>query len=213
MRILRPSADCALHDLITAVNSDSPVGGCPAGQGADFIELAADITLSAPLPPVTGEVYLRGTGHTINGAGRYRIFDIDGGSLTVKNLRLIDGNSTGEKGGAIRLKDGALTVVDVMLSDNVAGWGGAIAMLGGRFTLYNSSFLDNAAENRGGGIWMEGGCEVMANSVLRRNSAAVGEREPGPMHDHFDSAIEWGGRAGFGCGDDTFASNVKVYDD
>ncbi len=103
--------------------------------------------------------------------------------------------------------------MDVVLSDNAAGWGGIIAMLGGRFTLYNSSFLDNSAENRGGGIWMEGGCEVMVNSVLRRNLAAVGEREPGPMHDHFGSAIEWGGRAGFGCGDDTFASNVKVYDD
>ncbi len=97
MRILRLSADCTLHDLITAVNSDSPVGGCPAVQGADFIELTADITLIAPLPPVTGEVYLRGTGHTISGARRYRIFDIDGGSLTVKNLQLIEGNSMGKR--------------------------------------------------------------------------------------------------------------------
>ena len=211
MRILRPSADCSLHDLIAAANSDSPVGGCPAGQGADFIELTADIALSAPLPQITSEVYLRGTGRTISGAGRYRIFDIEGGTLTIKNLQLIEGNRPGEKGGAILLKSGALAVAGVEFSDNSAGWGGAIAMLGGHFTLYNSTFLDNSAENRGGGIWMEGGCEVMADSVLRRSSAVLGEREPGPMHDFFGSAIEWGGRAGFGCGDDTFASNVKVY--
>ena len=213
MRILRPSAKCSLSDLIAAVNRDAVVGGCPAGQGADIIELTADITLSEPLPPIASEVHLRGNGHTIRGAGHFRIFDIDGGALTVKNLRLIEGNSPGEKGGAIRLQSGELTVVDSTLSNNEAGWGGAIAMLGGRFTLYKSNFLDNAAENRGGAIWMEGGCEVMADSVLRRNSAAVlGEREPGPMHDFFGSAIEWGGLAGGGCGDDTFASNVKVYD-
>ena len=211
-RILRPSAECALHDLIVAVNSDASVGGCPAGHGVDFIDLTADHTLSEPLPPITSEVYLRGNGHTISGNKRFRIFEIDGGSLTIKDLRLVEGSSAGEKGGAIRLDDGALTVADAVFSNNRAGWGGAIAMLGGRFTLYNSSFLDNTAENRGGGIWMEGGCEVMADSVLRRNSASLGEREPGPMHDHFGSAIEWGGFAG-GCGDDTFASNVKVYND
>ncbi|MDE2637776.1 MAG: right-handed parallel beta-helix repeat-containing protein [Chloroflexota bacterium] len=213
MRILRPSAECSLRDLIVAVNSDAPVGGCSAGHGADIIDLTADVTLSEPLPPITSEVQLRGNGHTISGAGRYRIFDIDGGSLTVKNLRLIEGFSPGEKGGAIRLQSGELTVADATLSGNEAGWGGAIAMLGGRFTLYKSNFLDNAAENRGGAIWMEGGCEVMVDSVLRRNSATLGEREPGPMHDHFGSAIEWAGRAGGGCGDDVFASNVKVYDE
>jgi predicted outer membrane repeat protein len=212
-RILRPSADCTLHDLILAANGDAPAGGCPAGSGADIIELAADLTLSAPLPPISSDVYLRGNGHTISGNKRFRIFEIASGSLTIKDLRLVEGGRPQDKGGAIRLDDGALTVADAIFSDNAAGWGGAIAMLGGRFTLYNSLLLDNTAENRGGGIWIEGGCEVMADSVLRRNAAVLGERQPGPMHDHFGSAIEWGSRAGYGCGDDVFASNIKVYDD
>lgn len=210
MRILRPSAECAFSDLITAANTDAPAGGCSAGYGADVIALHENITLQAPLPPITSEIYIRGNGHTIGGAGRFRIFDIDGGALTVKNLKLADGSSPGEMGGAIRLQSGALTVVDSTLSKNKAGWGGAIAMLGGRFTLYNGAFLDNSAENRGGGIWLDGGCEVMIDSVLRRNTADLGEREPGPMHDYFGSAIEWGSY-GSGCRAD-FASNVNVYD-
>lgn len=210
--VLRPSAKCALSDLITAANTDAPAGGCPAGYGADVIALRENTTLEAPLPPITSEICIRGNGHTISGDHQFRIFDIDGGALTVKNVKLVAGSSPGEKGGAIRLRSGALTVVDSTLSNNKAGWGGAIAILGGRFTLYKSSFLDNAAEMRGGAIWLKGGCEVMIDSVFRSNTAALGEREPGPMHDHFGSAIEWGPPYGSGCGDVDFASNVKVYD-
>ncbi len=39
--------DCTLRDAITAANTDTATGGCPAGYGADTIELpiAATITL------------------------------------------------------------------------------------------------------------------------------------------------------------------------
>ena len=211
MRILTQSFECGLRDMIIAANTDAPAGGCAAGSGADLIALTSDVWLDAPLPPVTSEIHIRGNGHTISGDNRFRIFDVAGGDLTLKEMTLTRGSAPGEKGGAIRLQRGALTVADAIFSDNAAAWGGAIAMLNGHFVLYNSHFLDNSAESRGAGIWMEGGCEVMADSVFRRNSAALGERDPGPMHDHFGSAIEWGGRAGWGCGDDAFASNVKVY--
>ena len=213
MQILTQTPECGLRDMIVAANTDAPAGGCADGNGVDLIALTSDIMLDAPLPPVTSEIHIRGGGHTISGDNRFRIFDIAGGELTLKNMILAMGSSPGEKGGAIRLRRGALTVADVTFRHNAAAWGGAIAMLNGQFALYSSHFLDNTAENRGGGVWMEGGCEVMADSVFRRNAAELGEREPGPMHDHFGSAIEWGGRAGWGCGDDTFASNVKVYKD
>lgn len=424
---------CPLDDQIIAANTDTALGNCPAGDGADTITLLRDFTLREPLPPISSDITIDGAGYTISGAGKFRLFDVAGGTLALKNVTLTKGSAS--NGGAIRLQNGAqdqvenvnlidndagwggaiatasadvtltvnfssfssntseknggavyvdggnvaisssafsgnsaklsdgaidgsagnleilnstisgnmadtgagiylsgaeatlthltvvdnrarfvtggvymetgkarlrnsivygngaaedclghldmsvgnfsgdgscssgargnpnlgelvgaparhplygdspaidaadasfcpaidqvgakrpigercdsgaLTVVDATLRGNEAGWGGAIAMLGGRFTLYNSAFLDNSAENRGGGIWMECGYEVMADSVLRRSTAALGEREPGPMHDHFGSAIEWGGRAGGGCGDDVFASNVKVYDD
>ena len=213
MRILTQSPQCGLRDMIIAANTDAPAGGCAAGNGVDLIALTSDITLDAPLPPISSEIHIRGGGHTISGDNRFRIFDIADGELALNNMTLARGSATGEKGGAIRLQRGALTVANVTFRHNAAAWGGAIAMLKGQFVLYNSRFLDNSAENRGGGVWMEGGCEVMADSEFRRNAAALGEREPGPMHDHFGSAIEWGGRAGWGCGDDAFASNVRVYKD
>ncbi len=37
---------CKLRDAITAANTDTPVGGCPAGNGADTIELPVGATIT-----------------------------------------------------------------------------------------------------------------------------------------------------------------------
>ena len=70
-------ADCTLADQIIAANTDAPAGACPAGDGSDVIVLRGDIALSAPLPPVTSDIVFSGNGHAIDGAGRFRIFDIE----------------------------------------------------------------------------------------------------------------------------------------
>ena len=36
---------CTLRGAIIAANTDAPVGSCPAGSGADTIELPADATI------------------------------------------------------------------------------------------------------------------------------------------------------------------------
>lgn len=39
-------ATCTLVDAIDAANSDTATGGCPAGSGADTIELQTNVTLT-----------------------------------------------------------------------------------------------------------------------------------------------------------------------
>ncbi len=38
--------DCTVRDAITAANTDTATGGCPAGSGADVIELPAGVTIT-----------------------------------------------------------------------------------------------------------------------------------------------------------------------
>ena len=61
-------SSCKLVDAITAANTDTATGGCPAGSGADEIELTVDVTLAAVdndtdgpngLPSVTSDVTIR----------------------------------------------------------------------------------------------------------------------------------------------------------
>ena len=77
---------CSLHDAIVAANTDSPAGGCAAGAGADTIVLSGDVTLSEALPLIESVIVIEGGGHTISGDGKFRIFDVDGGSLTIRQL-------------------------------------------------------------------------------------------------------------------------------
>ena len=141
-----PPLVCTLAYQIVAANRDQPASGCPAGSGVDTISLDKDITLFEPLPPIASPIIFEGNGHSISGNGKYRIFDVDGGSLTVKNLTMTAGYSSSDNGGAIRLQNGGrATVHDSHFIRNAASYGGAIfiAWVGTEnswVTVHNSSF-------------------------------------------------------------------------
>ena len=71
--------DCNIYDAITAANTNTATGACPAGRaddhadGHDVITLNQDITLDAVLPEITSDLTIDGT------ASEY---DIDGGANT-----------------------------------------------------------------------------------------------------------------------------------
>ena len=67
---------CTLADHIRSANTNTAVGFCPAGTSHDIITIAEDITLSEPLPPITGTITIEGGGHTISGDNQFRIFDV-----------------------------------------------------------------------------------------------------------------------------------------
>ena len=144
-----PPVVCNLAFQIIAANRDRPAGGCPAGSGVDTITIERDITLFEALPVITSHIIIEGNGHTISGDGKFRIFDVDGGKLTVRDLTMIGGRATGEYGAAIRLLNGGRAVIeDSTFIDNQANAGGAvfIGWTGTRnssVTVRNSRFIKN----------------------------------------------------------------------
>ena len=165
---------CPLPDQIIAANSDTAVGNCPAGNGADIIHLIRDFTLSAKLPPITSEITIEGNGYTISGDDKFGIIEVDGGALTISNLTLTQGN--GSKGGALLLRNGGRAIVEnVAFAMNRAYFGGAIATESNnsRLDVSNSSFVGNRAESSGGAIMTDGGIIDVSGSAFHDNRAEV----------------------------------------
>ena len=187
--------DCALPDQITAANTDRAAGSCPAGNGADMITLTRDLTLDAALPPITSQIKIEGNGFALSGAGRFRIFDVDGGALTLENVRLSGGKAN--VGSAIRLTNGArvygsklgffhnsalesgavATLSDsaiLQLGDSifVGNSGGALFVDGGKVDIGGSAFLANSADKgAGGALDMRRGQVAISNSKFSGNRA------------------------------------------
>ena len=168
---------CSLSDAIRAANSDSPKGGCPAGNGADTITLSADIRLAGPLPEINSEITIYGGDHMIDGGTTYRIFDMNGGATTIYNLTMTQGNAGAGDGGAIRARNSDLILNSVNISASKSGdSGGGLHFSGPTKTLIinNSSFSRNLTSGnktgRGGGLY------VLANSASISGSAFVSNK-------------------------------------
>lgn len=194
------SDTCTLADAITAANTDEAVGGCPAGDGADTISLASDITLDAALPQITTGITIEGGGYTISGNNRLRIFVVNGGNLTIHELTLTNGfgdwggaianlkgmlkissstiaNCSAVEGGAIG-NEGTLNVIDSVFQDNVSEErnGGAINQAKGRLSISHSVFNNNTSSHIGGAVFIGGGEKVnsIIYSTFNRNFASIG---------------------------------------
>ena len=174
-----PPLVCTLAHQIIAANHDRPSSGCPAGSGADTIVLDRDIILFEVLPPVTSHITIAGNGHSISGGEDFRIFDVDGGTLTIQDLILKDGYSSTGEGGAIRLQNnGRAFVRDSSFINNAASSGGAIyigyeGVANSAVTVENSSFIGNRS-------WQDGGAlHAGAGSIIVKNSSFVGNQAAG----------------------------------
>ena len=173
--LLLPAPDVSAADdfegLVAAI-------GAANSSSSGAITLSGDITLSAALPPITGSLTIDGGGHSISGAGKYRIFDVNGGRLTLNNLTLTKGQAPFEEyGGAIRMRNGArVSVQNALFSDNSANWGGAIMMLGtsSRLTVRGSSFAGNRARVYAGAIYAVGNTSISSSSFINNSSADTG---------------------------------------
>ncbi len=167
---------CTLPDQLVAANLDKPVGACPAGNGADTIYLVRDFTLTERLPTITSDITIRGNGFTISGDGKFRIFDVDGGALTIHDMTLTKGFSTND-GGAILVKNGGkASIENSKFVRNRADDGGAIAMIypNRGVTINRSEFFHNWAQWSGGAIQKRSGDVFITNSSFVRNAAGKG---------------------------------------
>jgi len=110
------------------------------------------------------DVNIYGNGHTINGSGEARIFQVNGGNVVFYNITFINGNAGNYGfGGAI---NGNCKAINCTFKENHAYSGGA--MSGG--SAVNCTFTGNTAESSSGAMWY--GSAV--NCTFSGNSAEMG---------------------------------------
>jgi hypothetical protein len=190
-------ATCRLADAIVSANTDSATNGCVVGSGADLILLDTDVTLAAPLPPLTSVVTIQaGLASVIDGAGNACLDIALGGDVvldgvTVRNCAsgmgggvvnrgtlavlgsTISGNIAGDGGGGIS-SWGPLAIRRSVVSDNVGRRGGGLNSYYATVTVSDTTISGNRATLDGGGISNYGGTIVLVDSTISGNSAPEG---------------------------------------
>ncbi len=175
---------CTLADAITAANTDTATGSCPAGSGPDSIGFAsANGTYSlstnyagVPLPDITTAVTIQGNGNTtLDAEGDFGVLRVTGGgSLALSNATITGGSTTA--GGGIYVRQSTLSVVDATVSGNTASvYGGGIRVYNGLVTLTRTTVSGNTAATFGGGIYADNGSAVYVTdgSMITGNAASV----------------------------------------
>jgi len=184
--IIVDETTCTLVDAITAANTDTATGGCPAGSGADTIELMTDVTLTEAdndgngLPVVVTDITIHGGGFTIerdDAAPPFRLLLVSG-TLSLNDMTLENGGGwiyplEGSGGGI--LNTGDLTLTNSTVSGSYAALGAGIYN-SGTATLLNTEVLSNRASTNGlglGGGIFNYGTLVLDNSTVSGNYAEI----------------------------------------
>ncbi len=171
---------CTLREAILAANNAPANANCGAGSaGNDTItfSVSGTIPLSSNLPDIVsastaGTLTINGGGNiAISGNNAVRVMVVNSGAnLTLQNLTIANGNTSGIGGGISSA--GTLNVTNSTFSSNSASFGGGI---------YNTSTLNmskstvsaNDAIAAGGGIFNNGTLNV-SSSTFSANSASAG---------------------------------------
>ncbi|WP_458454359.1 Ig-like domain repeat protein [Methanobrevibacter sp.] len=127
------------------------------------------------------DITIDGHGHTINATdangNKVRIFNIEAADVTLKNMILTSG-SVSSGGAAIYINGGSLTLINVTVIDHqVTGLtGAALSANNAEVTIINSSFINNTltktdTNSLGGGaaIYLNGGLLNVNNTLFEGN--------------------------------------------
>jgi CSLREA domain-containing protein len=162
---LNADGDCSLREAIFAANINDYVDACGFGSGDDIIVLPAGIyVLTIPGAgednnqtgdlDILDNLTLVGEGAKwtiIRGKGFDRILHIpQGATVEISGVTVAKGQAFTEAGGGILNQDGALTLTDSVLRNNIARYGGGLA---------------NCARYRDVTVKLEG-CRVVGNRAI-----------------------------------------------
>ena len=187
--------NCTLAEAIRSANTNTAVGGCTKGSGADTIVLPIGSTQSLTavnntnttrgptgLPVIRSTVTLQGRNSTIrreSGAPEFRILAVDSsGDLTLHSTTVSGGG--GDYGGAGVFNSGTATLTNSIVSGNSgARFGGAGGVSNyGTLTLMNSTVSGNSSFGydccrASAGVY-NSGTLALTNSTVSGNSGDVG---------------------------------------
>lgn len=153
-------SQCSLREAIIAANTDAPLGGCPAGEGADTITFASSLPQPATITlsleglreedaatgdlDIHGQLTIIGLGQSqtvIDGNGIDRVFDVrPEAELTMSSLAIQNGDPGVNMNGGGIYTVGKLTLENVSVLSN---HGGGIFNNSGEVTLTNVTIKDS----------------------------------------------------------------------
>lgn len=184
---------CSLREAVTAANTNTAYGGCPAGDaGADTISIPAGVFQSSNTlgtMTITSEIDFVGAGTNstfVQGgpnAGSYEfpIFTVAAGAnADFSSMTLRYGGRSqavpGVIGGAMRVDGTASIGGDVVLSENRAQRGGGVYIgSGGSFTANSGSLITNGQGFiTGGAVHVASGGSAFLYGDITGNIAASG---------------------------------------
>lgn len=168
---LTAANEAELAAAITAVNG--------AGAGDHTIALTADITLTAPLPPLSnaaaGSIAIDGAGHTLDANGVGTALAVNPATtVAIANLTITGGaGSSGpnaHSGGGI-FNRGQLTVTDATIHDNSGAHGAGIFNYAGEsgnasLSMLRVTLADNISSDTGGGLANTGNAGAVTVSIV-----------------------------------------------
>ena len=110
---------------------------------------------------------------TVDGRGKGRVFDIEGGSAALSGLTITGGKA--DFGGGLYNDGGTLSLTECTVSGNSATYGGGVANVNaGTTTLADSTVSGNSAGTTGGGLVSNSGKLELTNTTVSHNSAGYG---------------------------------------
>ena len=173
-----PVVPCSSSALVAAIQqaNSARFATLVLSRGCNYVLTSAAATGDG-LPPITGNLVILGTGGTTisrSATTGFRIVDVaPGGTLTLANVTVANGNGPGTGGGI--LDNGNLVLRGVRLTGNTAPDGGGLFVgLGGRATVSSSLIAGNTAPALGGGILDEGGLTLQNVRLTGNTSGTAG---------------------------------------
>ncbi len=184
---LNAGGACSLREAVRSANTNTAIGGCPAGTaGEDTIVLGAgtytlsigpsgdDLAVNGDLD-FTNDTVLLGAGSTsttVTAAAGWtdRIAEVHVGTdVTMRGVKITGGNMLTSNGGGL-FNWGNLTLVNSEVSGNdSASVGGGIASQG-PLVIIGSTVAGNTGDDGGGGINHSGGNLTIVNSTITGNN-------------------------------------------
>lgn len=180
-------ATCTLRDAVETANLD------PASDDIVFNSaITGTIVLTGGQLPIDSAMSIQGPGADVlrvsgdansNGladAGDSRVARIDTDiagapydAVSISGLTLTEGYSGGFDGGAVYSYHSDVTFDRVAVVNSTVGVsdeGGGLAHDGGDLAITDSAFRDNYSEEQGGGVYVDGGANLQAQTVVVRNT-------------------------------------------
>jgi hypothetical protein len=175
----------AVHSVKTPEELYAAITGINNGDADTFIALSENITLTAPLPPISKSMTFQsdklGTSRTVNANagrdGKRRVFHVlSGFGLTVKfqDLEITGGHADRGGGVFIEAPRGKIVFVYCRIIGNRADCGGGVCVRrAGTVAFNHCGIYRNSAPRRGGGLAIEEGDIALNLSEVSDNTAGL----------------------------------------